>query len=87
MSFSIPCFQLWLHKVHLQAEPVSSERKQYMMHPHRFDRRMLIRLLVLFSAAGVFAAILPLPHFDSQARSVDSMTPLRQSLSGLYGSN
>jgi hypothetical protein len=48
---------------------------------------MLIRLLALFSAAGVFAAILPVPHFNSQARSVDSMTPLRQSLSGLYGSN
>jgi hypothetical protein len=55
-----------------------------MMH-HRFDRRMLIRLFALLSITGAVAALLPLPNFDSQARSVDSMTPLRQSLSGLYG--
>jgi len=58
-----------------------------MIHPHRFNRRMLIRLLALLSLTGAFAAVLPVPHFDSQARSVDSMSPLRQSLSGLYGSD
>ncbi|HTL89404.1 MAG TPA: hypothetical protein VL134_08375 [Leptolyngbya sp.] len=58
-----------------------------MMPTRRFDRRMLIRLLALLSLTGALAAALPLPHFDSQAKSIDSMSPLRQSLSGLYGSN
>ncbi|GAP96492.1 hypothetical protein NIES2104_30290 [Leptolyngbya sp. NIES-2104] len=57
-----------------------------MMYHDRCKRQMLIRLFVLLSITGVSAAILPLPHFDSQARTVDTMSPLRQSLSGLYGS-
>ena len=58
-----------------------------MIHTHGFNRRMLIRLFALLTLTGALAAILPSPHFDSQARSIDSMSPLRQSLSGLYGSN
>ncbi|MBE9009255.1 hypothetical protein IQ250_03450 [Pseudanabaenaceae cyanobacterium LEGE 13415] len=58
-----------------------------MMYRNRSKRRMIIRLLAVLSVTGVAAAILPLPHFDSQARTVDTMSPLRQSLSGLYGSN
>jgi hypothetical protein len=57
------------------------------MYPNYCKRRMLIRLFVMLSITGLSAAILPLPHFDSQARTVDTMSPLRQSLSGLYGSN
>ncbi|MCU0551594.1 MAG: hypothetical protein MUC48_19805 [Leptolyngbya sp. Prado105] len=57
------------------------------MTHHRFDRRVLIRLITLLTITGAIAAVLPFPQFDSQARSVDSMTPLRQSLSGLYGGN
>ncbi|MGG6267900.1 hypothetical protein ACQ4M3_14390 [Leptolyngbya sp. AN03gr2] len=57
-----------------------------MMYHNRCKRRMLIRLFAVLSITGIFAAILPLPHFDSQARTVDTMSPLRKSLSGLYGS-
>lgn len=57
-----------------------------MMYHNRSKRRVLIRLIAVLSITGVSAAILPFPHFDSQARTVDTMSPLRQSLSGLYGS-
>ncbi len=55
------------------------------MHRNRFDRQMLLRLLMLFSITGLVAAVLPLPHFGSQAQTTDTMTPFYKTMSGLYG--